>query len=743
MIANDLPLVSCIMPTYNRRKFIPYAIEYFLRQDYPNKELLIIDDGDDVIQDLVPPHDLIRYYRLDKKITLGAKLNLACDYANGNIIAHWDDDDWYMNARLSYQVDALTSNKIEVCGINDLFYYDLHNKKGYRYIYPSNQKKWLLGSSLCYTKKLWNKNKFADIDVGMDGLFVWATPPGKVKALINAAMSVHMIHENNVSPKKINGSWWQAYPVEELKKIMKDDWHLYTNGNKPVTANSIKHSIVISSAVTKTEPLKNVYACLVHENEECILDLVRNLHFHDPSSMILLFNGGNNRKLFSNEAQLKQFGAVIHPASFPVKYGYLHQFALSCMQFASDNFKLDTLTIVDSDQLSVRSGYPEYLKQAFSAPDIGLLSPKPKRLTVTDTSDPQVWPTAQAFKEYDLWKPFLQKFEKGEEKFVHWTFWPSTVFSADAARDLVKLFKENAELNNIMKHTKIWATEEVILPTLVALMGYKIAGNPCSYDFVKFRKAFSVHDVHSALNKTDAYWMHPVSREYNNTLRKTIRKNFNYYSRESLPATTKQNDLFLTLPLLQKLKKIDGWLKDEEADLLITATIHICKNLPQPHSIVDIGCYHGKSTIIFGSVLKKFSPGSKIHAVDMHDGKLGAIEDGLQQFPPSYESFKKNIEEEGLGNIVESFKGYAYDLQWNEPVSLLFIDGLHDYTSVSKDFWYFADWVDKDGYIAFHDYADYFPGVKAFVNELLQTGKYILVDKVDTLIIIKKAEEKN
>ena len=39
------PLVSCIMPTYNRREFVPLAIRYFLRQDYANKELIIIDDG--------------------------------------------------------------------------------------------------------------------------------------------------------------------------------------------------------------------------------------------------------------------------------------------------------------------------------------------------------------------------------------------------------------------------------------------------------------------------------------------------------------------------------------------------------------------------------------------------------------------------------------------------------------------------------------------------------------------------
>jgi hypothetical protein len=43
----ELPLVSCIMPTNNRRTFVPKAIEFFLRQDYPNRQLIIIDDGSD------------------------------------------------------------------------------------------------------------------------------------------------------------------------------------------------------------------------------------------------------------------------------------------------------------------------------------------------------------------------------------------------------------------------------------------------------------------------------------------------------------------------------------------------------------------------------------------------------------------------------------------------------------------------------------------------------------------------
>lgn len=737
MIENELPLVSCIMPTYNRRKFIPYAIEYFLRQDYCNKELIIIDDGADVVEDLVPGHEQIRYYRLDKKITLGAKLNLACNYAQGEIIANWDDDDWYADTRLTYQVNALSTANIDVCGINKLYYYDLHHDKGYLYIYPPEQKKWLLGSSLCYTKNAWCKNKFADINVGMDGLFVWALPPERVHVLDDSCMAVHMIHPNNVSPKKTNTSWWHPYPVEELQKIMKDDWHYYQNGRSPAN-KKVDVAKTVSLPADNTPALKNIYACLVHENEDCIFDLVRNLHYNDPSSTILLYNGGNNKQLFTNTFPYEQFDAIVHPTATPVKYGYLHNFALNCMQFALDNFTFDTLTIVDSDQLSIRSGYSNFLKQVFKNDSIGMLSPKPKHLTINDISDPQVWPTAQAFKEYELWKPFLQKFKNGESKFVHWTFWPSTVFSANAARDLVKLFKEDMQLQEIMKQTKIWATEEVILPTLVALMGYTITQNPCSYDYVKFKKQFLARDVQAALSRPNAYWMHPVNRQYNDVVRKSVRKNLNYYTKPKPTVQNNGSDICLTLPLLNKIKNIQGWLSDAEADLLIASTVNVCRNLPAPHTVVEVGCYHGKSTIIFGTVLQKFSANGKVYSIDLHDGKLGSAEDGLSALPPSFNSFKKNIKDAGLDEIVDAYKGHAHEVQWNKPISLLLIDGLHDYIQVAKDFRHFAGWVVQNGYIAFHDYASYFPGVMAFVNELLQTGHYKEISTVETLIVLQK-----
>ena len=47
------PLVSCVMPTADRRRFVPQAIGYFLAQDYPNRELVIVDDGKESVEDLV------------------------------------------------------------------------------------------------------------------------------------------------------------------------------------------------------------------------------------------------------------------------------------------------------------------------------------------------------------------------------------------------------------------------------------------------------------------------------------------------------------------------------------------------------------------------------------------------------------------------------------------------------------------------------------------------------------------
>jgi glycosyltransferase involved in cell wall biosynthesis len=726
------------MPTYNRRAFVPHAIRYFLRQNYLNKELIIIDDGTDKIEDLVPDAQNIRYYKIDTKITLGAKLNLACSYASGNVIANWDDDDWYAPLRLQYQVDTLKTSKTDVCGLNKLYYYDVRSKLAHQYVYPADQRIWLLGSSLCYTKQLWENHHFADINVGMDGLFIWSVSPDCITVLADSAIAVHMIHENNVSPKKTEGLWWHPHPVEEIQKIMQSDWEYYNNGK---AANySIKGYDVKQSWLPKqSQQIHNIYACLVHENEDCIIDLVRNLHYHDVNSTILLYNGSENPNLINRDFPYEKFGAVIHPKPAAVKHGYLHTYALDCMQFVLDNFSFDTLTIVDSDQLCIRSEYSKYIGNSISGNNIGMLSSMAARVT-PDNTDDAVWPAVQAFREYDLWKPFLQKFVDGESKFTHWTFWPSSVFATDAIRDLIKIFKEDKLLQQIMKQSKIWATEEVILPTLIKLMGYDIIQNPCSYEYVRYRKYFNLHDLNNALHTANTYWMHPIERKYEHELRKYLRQRFNHYIANTDKKTyiNSNSDMLTTFSLINKIKNIEGWLSDPEADLLMSITLKACKETQASKNIVEIGSYHGKSTVLLGSVIKEYFPEAKVYAIDPHEGTVGALDQGIHSTAPTLEMFNKNIADAGLSRAVELIKDYSYNVVWEKSICLLFIDGLHDYPNVSRDFWHFSKWVNTSGYIAFHDYSDFYPGVQTLVDELLINGNYRKINTADSLTVLQK-----
>ena len=166
------PLVSCIMPTCDRRTFVPQAIAYFLRQEYTPRELIIVDDGTDPVADLVPSDARIRYIRLNTRATVGSKRNRACEAAQGEIIAHWDDDDWHSDRRLRTQVAALMRNGTMLCGLCSPLFYNLKTSRAWQYHYPAGQQLWLAGCTLCYARPLWLSNPFDDADVGDDARFV-------------------------------------------------------------------------------------------------------------------------------------------------------------------------------------------------------------------------------------------------------------------------------------------------------------------------------------------------------------------------------------------------------------------------------------------------------------------------------------------------------------------------------------------------------------------------------------------
>ena len=95
--SKNYPFVSVCTPTFNRRPFIETMFECFRNQDYPKSriEWIIVDDGTDKIEDLIEKSNIpqIRYFKVDKKMFLGAKRNYMHKYATGSIIVYMDDDD--------------------------------------------------------------------------------------------------------------------------------------------------------------------------------------------------------------------------------------------------------------------------------------------------------------------------------------------------------------------------------------------------------------------------------------------------------------------------------------------------------------------------------------------------------------------------------------------------------------------------------------------------------------------------
>lgn len=130
-VANS-PLVSCIMATRNRHDFVLQSIQYFYRQNYAKRELLILDDDNQDLSPEIGCDPRVRYFRLPSGMTIGAKRNRGCELARGSIIAQWDDDDWYAENRLKAQVEPIAAGRADISALNSEVFLQLSDWKFWR-----------------------------------------------------------------------------------------------------------------------------------------------------------------------------------------------------------------------------------------------------------------------------------------------------------------------------------------------------------------------------------------------------------------------------------------------------------------------------------------------------------------------------------------------------------------------------------------------------------------------------------
>lgn len=106
------PKVSCLLVTADRPHLCRRALRSYQRQTYPNKELVVLDNGAQRIEHLLAdlPDDEVRYRHVDRTpdLWIGGLRNMALEAATGTfVVPQWDDDDWSHPRRIERQVEVL------------------------------------------------------------------------------------------------------------------------------------------------------------------------------------------------------------------------------------------------------------------------------------------------------------------------------------------------------------------------------------------------------------------------------------------------------------------------------------------------------------------------------------------------------------------------------------------------------------------------------------------------------------
>jgi len=110
------PLVSILVPTYNRRNFLPTAINSLLTQSYKNIEVIVVNDAGEDVSDIIKQFDdkRIKYFVNEKNLDLAGTRNVALKHSTGDYISLLDDDDFYLQYAIEFRLGKMKQLNADV-----------------------------------------------------------------------------------------------------------------------------------------------------------------------------------------------------------------------------------------------------------------------------------------------------------------------------------------------------------------------------------------------------------------------------------------------------------------------------------------------------------------------------------------------------------------------------------------------------------------------------------------------------
>lgn len=198
---------------------------------------------------------------------------------------------------------------------------------------------------------------------------------------------------------------------------------------------------------------------------------------------------------------------------------------------------------------------------------------------------------------------------------------------------------------------------------------------------------------------------------------------------------------------IAKLQNLKGGITHNEG-----IKLHSLASLAE-HTIVEIGSYCGKSTCYLATGA---TGSAKVYAIDLWDMRLlpkkvklkkyvntGSVHDvcviAEYKFPKdksgniadrivheTWKTFLKQVKNSGCEDTIITIKGCSQEIAkvWSKPIDLLFIDGDHRYENCLADYYNYAKYIVRGGYLAIHDYkAQYNYDVTKVVDTVIKPSE--------------------
>ena len=150
---DNYPLVSVILPTYNRCSLAIGAIDNVTEQDYPNIEIIVVDDGSfsniDEYVNKISNNNLI-YIKHSYNKGLSASRNTGIEASSGEYIAFIDDDDRWFNNKISLQMEKfkIYKNKYKLIYCLNSHQNHLSDKTSSKLYYKGKMSKYIFDGCL-------------------------------------------------------------------------------------------------------------------------------------------------------------------------------------------------------------------------------------------------------------------------------------------------------------------------------------------------------------------------------------------------------------------------------------------------------------------------------------------------------------------------------------------------------------------------------------------------------------------